>query len=436
MKRHVKLLILIAIIFSMGPPKLVIANTQNGDLSKIVNLTLEAAHERILDKSSHIKYLQIKLASLGQQRNDLRKRIDELSQDITSFIGGNLPISAQYFLSFFPDYEQLTEVEQAEIDQYIAMQIMINQSLNQLLDEQANQQQVAWERNVANERKALNGALRMADAEYEKGSLELIKAKDLAKLEVTQKYYTLLIQQNNIVAMQMEYDYLKQHVVDIQELYNYGLASLIELADANEQLENHTLQLQFAERDYAFNIEDLCIMLELSLDKNVQLEQGNQRMINKQFKEYEWLEMNDILDQDVDLVIINEDVDLYRNIYEKESDTFVKNEHLFMWIAKTEEREILKQQVEQKWRQFQLEYKHYISEINRLEKERINLEQKWTDINTQYEVGIVTIKELEVLELELEKVRLDSESLSWEIAVFLEKIKIKEDDTSEQNGEK
>jgi len=383
--------------------------------TSIKEISLLESYDLALKDPVNIRLLMNRIEAMDYQKDYLNWQQDELNNINNGFIESVLPTSPELFMDQFPNYNELSKEEQIEINQLVNTQILINNSLNQLLDGISLQQQIALEKEIDKQRKTLNSNMRALESDQVKARFELDKARELIKFYVTQKYINVLSSENDLKYRSLENGYYIKQVEDEETLYQYGLTTQKSKEDAKNLLAKQRIQLDGKTREYDYYMNEFKLVLGLPISQEIHLIQ-----VDVPSTEASLMDVNKIVGSSYDLYQLDQNINFARRNYEVASDADsgpLKSYLDAVWKVSLQERELLQQQLEQKIRAYQNEEKAILSEIDRMGVEFSGLLQQHEDEQTRYRYGLVTIKKLEKDEIELNKANhiLQNSKLGYEL---------------------
>ncbi|OAB40669.1 hypothetical protein PMSD_01870 [Paenibacillus macquariensis subsp. defensor] len=397
MKQNLCWVVILIILF--GGQQITFADSTSETITKEISL-LES-YDLALKDPVNIRLLMNRIEAMNYQKDYLNWQQDELNNTNTEFIASNLPTSPELFMDQFPNYNELSKEEQSEINQLVNTQILINSSLNQLLDGISLQQQIALEKEIDKQRKTLHSNMRALESDQEKARFELDKAKELIKFYVTQKYINILSLENDLKYLSLENSSYVTQVEDENMLYQYGLSTQKSIEEIKNILakQSNKLDVKIIEHDYYMN--EFKLELGLPISQEIQLIQ-----VDLPSTEVSLMDVNKIVGSSYDLNQIDQNINLAMKNYEAVSDSEsgpLKRYLKAVWELSLQERVLLQQQLEQKVRAYQNEEKEILSEVIQFELEHNEFLKQKEDVQTRYGFGLITIKELEKNEIDLQR---------------------------------
>jgi outer membrane protein TolC len=388
--------------------------------SPIREISLQAAYDLALKDPVNLRLLVSQIGAIEKQENYLNWQQDKLNNTDTGFTPSNLPTSFDYFMNLVPNYDELSPEEQVEFKQVANMQILINNSLNQLLDGLSTQRQLELEKELDNQRKILSRNLRTLDSDHGKVALELSKIRETVKYYVAQKYIHLLTLENDLNYLSLENEYKKKQLEDEQTLYQYGVASQKTLEELKYAADKQNIDLDQKNKEYEYYLDELKLELGMPLSQDIRLLPVDIPLI-----ELQPLNVSDLVNKNYELLQSDQDVQLASKNYDAansaESDTERQYLHA-VWEVSIQKRNLLEQQLEQKTRAYGSEEKAILSQIHMQELNYNKLLQQKEDNQTRYRYGLITVKELEKSEIDLQKANQLLENAKLSYALFIAKL--------------
>lgn len=208
------------------------------DKKKQISLT----REKILELSSQ-NYLAVQEQHLQVQLDSAQLRyVEGQRKELGSFnkpVINKLPTTVEELKLLVPEYDNMTDEERQEIDGLLLIQAMINASMNNMIEAQANYQYTAGIQQWSNQLDTLDQEVDNGNYNVKMSKLEKTKLELAAQLSAVQSYYEIMKLQIDIHAAQYEVTLARTKIKDVERLYELGLSTRNEIDQAKQSLAQH-----------------------------------------------------------------------------------------------------------------------------------------------------------------------------------------------------
>lgn len=388
----------------------------------VKNLSIEEAVQFSLENYADIQLANWKVVLSDAQLSYVDSEKRKLEGKDVAVTSGNLPTAPEYFLNSIPNYDQLSDEDKAAINQSIAIQIMINSSMNQLINAQTDSQNSYNQQQKESQLKDFNDQLRSLETDRVLSRLELQKSQALIRYYTIQKYYQLSSLRANIQYGKKEQQYWSTQADDALKLYSNGLISKKELEDAKIKERQQETLLELYSSNYQSQLDLFTQALGLSKYKEVILEEvplldipepGSWSMAFK-------LEDNlDLKEADAKIKLAKENLDTI-----KSSEPELKTYYTILWSSQIGNKNIMQQQFEEKLAEYKTEANQIYALYSQLKEQHEQLFQTVEDSNTLFSKGLISVAEKDKNELELITLAQKIDKQKSDYTIFLEKIKL------------
>lgn len=363
--------------------------------------------------------LQIKLdtAQLGYSEEQRK----ELGSSYHAPVVEKLPVSLEELRQLVPEYENMTEEEQQEVDSVLMIQAMINASMNEMLTAQANYQYTFGIQQWSAQLEAVNEAVSDGAHALKMSKLEKGKQELLAQFYALQSYYEIMGLQVDIRAAQFEVQAAQSAVKDAKTLHRLGLATKREVEQAEQAVVQHQQSLQQAQKQAEAKKNTLKQILGLKKQDTMLLPQVDSMKLIKNF--------------DTAAIDLKKQID---HIKAEEASNHAlakletaKSKHLSLsdYLHTLLVVEVEKKTIVDQWLEEKAELLHYEQESIQLGKEELQ-EQHETlvirleDYKTLYLNGTVSEREYEAVSNELTRLMFSLEKVELQHFIWQEKKRI------------
>ncbi|ULO08011.1 TolC family protein [Paenibacillus sp. 19GGS1-52] len=392
------------------------------ELKSTKALSIEEAVQLSIANYADIQLANWKVVLSDAQLSYVDSEKRKLEGKDVAVTSGNLPTAPEYYLNSIPNYDRLSDEDKAAINQSIAIQIMINSSMNQLINAQTASQNSYNQQQKESQLQDFNDQLRSLETDRVLSRLELQKSQALIRYYTIQKYYQLSSLRATIEYGKKEQQYWSTQVKDALKLYSNGLISKKELEDSQVKERQQEAALELDTSSFQSQIDFFTQALGLSEYKEVILEEvplldipepGSWSMAFK-------LEDNfDLKEADAKIKLAKENLDIV-----KSSEPELKTYYTILWSSQIGNKNILQQQCEQKLAEYKAEANAFYAQYSQLKEQHEQLFQTVEDSNTLFSKGLISVAEKDKNELELITLAQKIDKQKSDYAIFLEKIKL------------
>ncbi|EPZ37565.1 hypothetical protein JV16_01485 [Anoxybacillus ayderensis] len=228
-------------------------------------LTLDDVLYEGVNQSNDILVYTYKWAMLNAQKEAVRESLNELKEPTLEPLK-LLPTTREYFLTLYPNYEQATEEEKQVIDQQIAIQIAINQSLNIIIQQnyQASQEQLkALQKDIQEKKKQLASLIKELESSQNITKIDEQEAKEFIRYQLAKNYISVLSYDEQIAYLQKEIQFLAEDMKRVEAMVEIGEVSKDELRKKQREWKNKKKELEHVQK------ERVMLEFQLKIDLNV-----------------------------------------------------------------------------------------------------------------------------------------------------------------------
>lgn len=393
------------------------ANTQ-GPIS-IKSLSMEETVQLALTNYVDIKLLEWNIAETDSQLSYVSTEEKKLEQKNVALSSGLLPVNPDIFIHSIPGYDDLSEEEQASINQSILTQIMINTSLNQLISAQTESQNSYNQEAKTVQLKEYRDQLRTLETDKTIHQLRLHKAEALIRYYAVQKYYQLSSLKKTIEYDKQENQYGFQQSVDTLRSYEHGVLSKKSSEDFNRKLAERQLVFERNIRSYATQMEQFKLELGLSSYSEVILDD----VISSAPDPVSWdtaisLSSNyDLHEEDARIKLAKDNLDAV-----KASDAELVAYYSVLWSSQIAHKNIVQQQLEEKLAAYKPEANRIDFEYAYLKEQQIELMRVSQDNDILLRTGLISTVQADQNKLDVLNLNREFDKQKVEYALFQAKV--------------
>lgn len=393
------------------------ANTQ-GPIS-IKSLSMEETIQLALKNYVDIKLLEWNIAETDSQLSYVSTEEKKLEQKNIALSSGLLPVNPDIFIHSIPGYDDLSEEEQASINQSILTQIMINTSLNQLISAQTESQNSYNQEAKTVQLKEYRDQLRTLETDKTIHQLRLHKAEALIRYYAVQKYYQLSSLKKTIEYDKQENQYGFQQSVDTLRSYEHGVLSKKSSEDFNRKLAERQLVFERNIRSYATQMEQFKLELGLSSYSEVILDD----VISSAPDPVSWdtaisLSSNyDLHEEDARIKLAKDNLDAV-----KASDAELVAYYSVLWSSQIAHKNIVQQQLEEKLAAYKPEANRIDFEYAYLKEQQIELMRVSQDNDILLRTGLISTVQADQNKLDVLNLNREFDKQKVEYALFQAKV--------------
>ncbi|URN95547.1 MAG: hypothetical protein NAG76_04700 [Candidatus Pristimantibacillus lignocellulolyticus] len=393
-------------------------NTNASSATEVIELNRHKVIELALKNFVDVKLAQLKVDATKAQLAYVQSQIDLAGKGINSPAIISLPDTFEEIIASIPNYDELSEEEQRELDYIIGIQMMINQSLNPVLELVGGIQYSTVFTDYMNSVASLKQAGITAEKEESIAGIQLESTLELVKYQATYQYYELLKMQNELEQQQSISRELEIHLKDSNVLYSLGL---IEKGELDRLQREYNLQLNLViDQQKMFDLELRKFSTKLGIDRKKQVKlqpvSSYTSFIPTDEKKIDMSKM-------IELRLVEEEVIFNKEMAESANGN---NPELLKYYQKitetqTETKAIIKLQISQYIEALVLEGNALINQVNGNEVQYEASQQSVKDIQLLFFAGKVTSKEVETVEFQRDRAHIALENSKLEYEIFKEK---------------
>lgn len=381
-------------------------------------LTKEKAIELALENHGNIKLLEAKINALQSQINYIENENDEL-KNVELPNATALPTDIEFFIEQYPDFNELEDEEKWAVEQIITTQILINTSLNQLLEGQTAARNQELQEKIKLQREELNRAAIVADIDKNKNQIDLERTTEVIKYYISQKYITLLLLEAEIEQLKMEQSYIEKDIQDFDVLIEHGLINGKDLEKKNNELQKADQRLNEKERIYQFYMEELKSEIGLPYNQTLSFEKIDIVVDKLPIKDLE-----SHISKMFNVRTLEENIRLNQENYNMntESDkTSLKDYYYYNLQATKYEKEVLIKEMVAKVKQLELEQETLFKQVENLKKSKEDLLINKKDLELQFSVGFITSIEKDKINQDIQRIESQIEICNYQYYLLNEK---------------
>ena|GEM_PF-4121011 len=249
--------------------KLTITIASDSVSNTATELTLDAALQKALMDNNNLNILRYTWQMWHYQTLDLNNQLSDLQQ--------NSPANAEYFPvdrglfeAQIPNYDLLSGEEKLEADRLIDTQILINQTLNLLLQAQYAQDAATWNAQIADQREQINEIIYQLEVNQDKNKLQEVEMNSGIKLLITKQFVQILSLKEEMIYLEKELEYSEKEIKKAEIYKELGIGSQEDVLQKKEGY-----RLKSSEWDNLILIYDKSLLelsLELDIPKNQEIQ--------------------------------------------------------------------------------------------------------------------------------------------------------------------
>lgn len=383
----------------------------------IETITKEKAVELALNNHGNIKLLEAKIKALNSQDKYIQDELKELD-NVHNPTTSRLPTDSEYFLNQYPEFDQLADEEKKAIGQLIVTQILINTSLNQLLEGQEIARNHELQEKIKLQREELNKAAKAIDADKNKNTIEVEQTREAIKHYISQKYINLLLLDAEIKQIKKEISYIQADIGNFLIMQEHGIISNKDVEKKEREIEKLDQQLNEKGRAYNFYLEELKLEIGLPYNQMLRLQS-----IDKKINKLPIMELESKVDKMFNVRKLEEDILLAEKNYSstESKKTNLKDYYYQTWQVAKYEKENLIKETKAKIKKIYFEQEEIFLHLNDLQKARESLIADKKDLEIQYNAGVITGTEVEKIDRDIQRIESDINIYKYEYYILREK---------------
>ncbi|MFZ4202152.1 hypothetical protein [Lysinibacillus sp. NPDC056220] len=373
---------------------------QAKETEDIETITIEKAVELALNNHGNIKLLETKIKALSSQHKNIQDELKELDNIHNPTIS-LLPTDPEYFLHQHPNFNQLPEEEKEAIGQLIGTQILINTTLNQLLEGQEVIRNQELQEKIKVQREELNNAAKVIDTNKNKNYIGIEKTREAIKQYISQKYISLLLLETEIDQLKKEVSYIHMDIEDLLIMKEQGVTSNKDVEKKEREIEKLNQQLDEKERAYRFYLEELKLEIGLPYNRMLQLQS-----IDKEINRLPIMELENKMYKMFNVRELEEDILLAEKNYNSadSNKTNLKDYYYQTWQVAKYEKDNLVKELKVKIKKFYFEQEEMFLQMNNLQEARASLIADKKDLQIQFNAGVITSAEVERIDRDIQRI--------------------------------
>ncbi|GED64383.1 hypothetical protein [Lysinibacillus fusiformis] len=390
---------------------------QAKETEDIETITIEKAIELALNNHGNIKLLETKIKALSSQHKNIQDELKELDNIHNPTIS-LLPTNPEYFLHQHPDFNQLAEEEKEAIGQLIGTQILINTTLNQLLEGQEVIRNQELQEKIKVQREELNNAAKVIDANQSKNYIGIEKTREAIKQYISQKYISLLLLDAEIKQLKKELSYIHSDIEDLWIMAEHGLTSNKDVEKKEREIKKLNQQLDEKVRAFHFYLEELKLEVGLPYNRMLQLQS-----IDKEINRLPIMELESKMYKMFNVRELEEDILLAEKNYTsaESSKTNLKDYYYQTWQVAKYEKDNLVKELKVKIKKFYFEQEEMFLQMNNLQETKASLIADKKDLQIQYSAGVITSAELERIDRDIQRIESEINIYKFNYYILSEK---------------
>lgn len=361
-------------------------------------VTKEQAIELALKSHGNIRLLEAKINALQSQQSYIESERNELGNIVLPSAKA-LPTDPEAFIEQFPKLNEMEDKDKVAVEQLITTQILINSSLNQLIEGQTIARNQELQEKIKQQREELNKAAIAAEIDKNKNEIDLERTTEAIKYYISQKYITLLLLETEIEQLKMEQSYIEQDIEDFNVMKEHGLIHNQDLEKKSNELQEIEGELNEKERTYQFYIEELKLELGLPYDQIVFLEKIDIAVNKLPIKSLE-TQLNKMFN----VRVMEENIRLNEEQHHNVDKTYLKDYYFYHLQATKYEKEVLIKELNAKVRKLDLEQETLFTQIENLQKSKEDLIIDKRDLETRFNVGLITSAERDKINHDIQRI--------------------------------
>lgn len=332
-----------------------------------------------------------------------------------------LPTTLEELRLLVPGYEQLTEQEKSDIDSMLVIQGMINASMNQMIEAQAQYQYTAGVQQWRMQIDSLNSQISDSSYRLTVSKLEKERITLLVQFYAVQSYYQLVqIQLDKDMAL-LDVQAAKTEEKDIIKLYEAGRTTQIEVDNAKKLVKDYEQNVKSLTGQYDSRLQ--LFRKELGLDQSdkIVLLAYDQMRPDKNYDESK-VELKKQFDHQK----AEEAIRYAKAQHEGANmDNPLLADYLkTVMVVETERKAAIEQLLEQKIVVLNSEKEQLDSQLAEIELQLDELKRQQKDYQILLASGQVTIKQLEEVDYKLKRLEINQKKLRIDYSIWNEKKRI------------
>lgn len=235
-----------------------------------VRLTLEEALKRVDQNSPSLQILRYTWEMHQAEVARIQDQIASLGNIVTPN-PVKLPTDPEALYGQVPNYADLSQEEKEKVDQTVENQVMINQSLNALIEAQAQAQYLAQKENSEREIERLKRQIEGLEKERSLTGLQEEEMRLGLRLMVLTHYVEILSLENQLAMNEAELSQLEADLKRADAYLSVQLMPEDERKQTKEALEAKRREREKLERGYAEKKAQFLLELGLPVDQDLSL---------------------------------------------------------------------------------------------------------------------------------------------------------------------
>lgn len=370
-----------------------------------------ANHLSVLENRMQQWSQSVQLSYLGMQREAVTTASDWANV-------GRLPTDMEELRELIPDYEELSEEERQELELPLSIQSMIHLSLNEYTGRLAAQQKAVLLAERQHTLDSLDDQIQSVIADLTHGSIETDKVKQLARFSALQSAYEMLLLQNERDTTYLEWEQAVKRQQDTRVLYATGLATGVEQEEAEVEVKRLAAVIATLSQQYQHRME--LLKHELGIDQAATVVLSGLQSLAMQ---EDILTRTIDLGQQYDMKKVDERLEQAKANYErkKSSDRQLAQVYLITIQMETENKRLVRRQLEQQLVQLEEQGKVLSDRLQSLQAERERVNASRQDQLMLLAQGQIAGRETEELDFALAKLEKAVERASLNHEMWKEK---------------
>jgi hypothetical protein len=417
MLKKLALLVLSFLLLLLPHSTTVHADTQASIATK--SLSMEEAVQLALTNYVDIKLSQWNIAETDSKLSYISSEKKKMEQKNVVISSGELPVNPDIFINSIPGYVDLSEEEQAGVNQSILIQIMINTSLNQLISTQTESQNSYNQEAKTAQLKEFRDQLRTLETDKVINQLRMQKTKALIRYYAVQKYYQLSSLKKTIEYDEQESLYWFQQSEDTLRSYEHGLLSKRSLDDFNCKNAERKSIFERNLLSYEAQLEQFKLELGLSSYSEILLDD----VVSSASEPVNWnsvisLSSNyDLREEDVRIILAKDNLDAV-----KSSDAELVTYYSTLWSSQIAHKNIVQQQLEERLASYKPEANEISFDYLKLKELQLELVRVSQDNNALLNSGLISAAQADKNKLDLLNLNREFDSQKVKYALFQAKV--------------
>ncbi|MCM3633337.1 hypothetical protein [Paenibacillus camelliae] len=322
----------------------------------------------------------------------------------------SLPTELDELRALVPGYDDLSEAEKSEVDGALMIQSMINASMNEMVEAQANYEYMAGHQQWLTQVRALGEEINNGTHQLKIAKLEQNKQVLLAQYAALSHYYELIELAIDIRAAQLEVQIAETAYKDAEKLYQLGISTAKEVEQAKHTAIQHKKSVEQLSRQQHEQKQRFKQSLGIKAEDSIILPAIDEVKLDVQDDEA----VVDIKKQ-IDYVKAEESINQIKTKLE-EAQTSGMNKYLNALLKiETERVTLLEEWLQQKVDMLSYEKETVEHRIQQLENEYTLLCSKLNDADKLLTLGSISTREHEAVSHELARLQfnLEKSKLEW-----------------------